>query len=74
MICLQGDQQGERIEQLSTGTPWTRVFARRRLRCGNPYAFQGDERDVMFMSMVVATIKRTRRSLLPCTSSASTWR
>ena len=54
VICLQGDQQGERIEQLLLERLGPEVFARRRLRCGNPYAFQGDERDVMFMSMVVA--------------------
>jgi very-short-patch-repair endonuclease len=30
------------------------VFNQRKLRCGNPYAFQGDERDVMFLSMVAA--------------------
>jgi superfamily I DNA and/or RNA helicase len=28
------------------------VFSKRRLWCGNPYVFQGHERDVMFISMV----------------------
>ncbi|MEQ1908974.1 MAG: AAA domain-containing protein [Vicinamibacterales bacterium] len=54
VICLQGDQQGERVEQLLLEQLGPEVFARRRLRSGNPYAFQGDERDVMFISMVVA--------------------
>jgi len=26
----------------------------RRLICGDAYSFQGDERDVMFLSMVIA--------------------
>lgn len=30
------------------------MFESRNLRCGNPYKFQGDERDVMFLSMVAA--------------------
>ena len=54
VICLQGNEQGELIEQLLLERLGPEIFTRRRLRCGNPYAFQGDERDVMFMSMVVA--------------------
>jgi very-short-patch-repair endonuclease len=54
VICLQGDMQGERIEQLLLERLGPEVFKKRRLRCGNPYAFQGDERDVMFLSMVAA--------------------
>ena len=29
--------------------------AERQIVCGDAYAFQGDERDVMFLSMVIAT-------------------
>jgi very-short-patch-repair endonuclease len=31
---------------------------KRRLICGNPYSFQGDERDVIFLSMVAAPNER----------------
>ena len=31
---------------------------KRRLVCGNPYSFQGDERDIMLLSMVAAPNKR----------------
>lgn len=54
VICLQGDMQGARIEQFLLDRLGPEVFTKRRLRCGNPYAFQGDERDVMFLSMVAA--------------------
>src|SRR5690606_8375003 len=54
VICLQGEKQGERIEQLLVERLGTEAYSLRNLRCGNPYVCQGDERDVMFMSMVVA--------------------
>lgn len=54
VICLQGDDQAARIQQLLLERLGPGVFEKRNLRCGNPYAFQGDERDVMFLSMVAA--------------------
>ncbi|HXH07982.1 MAG TPA: AAA domain-containing protein [Vicinamibacterales bacterium] len=54
VICLQGDDQAARIQQLLLERLGPVVFEKRNLRCGNPYAFQGDERDVMFLSMVAA--------------------
>lgn len=54
VICLQGDAQADRIQHLLLDRLGPTVFEKRRLRCGNPYAFQGDERDVMFLSMVAA--------------------
>jgi superfamily I DNA and/or RNA helicase len=54
VICLQGDMQGARIEQFLLDRLGPDVFTKRRLRCGNPHVFQGDERDVMFLSMVAA--------------------
>ncbi len=55
VMCLQGDTQAARIEQLLLERLGPGVFRERRLRCGNPYVFQGDERDVMFISMVAAS-------------------
>ena len=54
VMCLQGDAQAARVENLLVERLGPAVFSQRNLRCGNPYAFQGDERDVMFLSMVVA--------------------
>jgi len=53
-ICLQGNDQAARIQQILLERLGPGVFEKRNLRCGNPYAFQGDERDVMFLSMVAA--------------------
>ncbi|MGE4056610.1 MAG: AAA domain-containing protein, partial [Vicinamibacterales bacterium] len=58
VICLQGEDQGEHIEHLLVERLGTEAYAERNLRCGNPYVFQGDERDVMFLSMVVASNQR----------------
>jgi very-short-patch-repair endonuclease len=55
VMCLQGDSQAARIEHLLLERLGPGVFRERRLRCGNPYVFQGDERDVMFISMVAAS-------------------
>ncbi|WP_447983227.1 AAA domain-containing protein [Nitrospira sp. Nam74] len=52
VICLQGDDQALHIQQLLLERLGPGVFEKRNLRCGNPYAFQGDERDVIFLSMV----------------------
>ena len=54
VVVLQGEAQagliqGELLERLGA-----EEMARRRLICGNSYSFQGDERDVMFLSMVAA--------------------
>ncbi len=54
VIVLQGEAQANLItdlllEQLDIGE-----ILHRRLVCGNSYSFQGDERDIMFLSMVAA--------------------
>ena len=58
VVVLQGNAQaglieGKLLERLGAGE-----MERRRLVCGNPYSFQGDERHVMFLSMVAATNER----------------
>ena len=58
VICLQGEAQGEHIEHMLVERLGTEAYAARNLRCGNPYVFQGDERDVMFLSMMVASNQR----------------
>ncbi len=60
VIVLQGKAQATLIEQLllkkidSVKITFDDLFVKRRLICGDPYSFQGDERNVIFLSMVAA--------------------
>lgn len=54
VICLQGHDQADRIKSMLIERAGPTLFTERRLRCGEPPAFQGDERDVIFLSMVAA--------------------
>src|SRR5438445_2793180 len=51
-ISLLGDAQAFEIEQLLLKHLSPEEYQRRRIICGNSSQFQGDERDVMFLSMV----------------------
>jgi transcription elongation GreA/GreB family factor/very-short-patch-repair endonuclease len=54
VVVLQGEQQAKLIESMLLERLGASEMENRRLICGNPYSFQGDERDVMFLSMVAA--------------------
>jgi len=54
VISLQGEAQAKLIENMLLGTLDPAVIEERRLICGDAYAFQGDERNVIFLSMVAA--------------------
>ena len=54
VISLLGDAQAELIQSKLIGRLGEQEVERRRIRCGNAYHFQGDERHVMFLSLVVA--------------------
>jgi len=58
VVVLQGDAQAGFIENLLLKQLGAEEMERRRLICGNPYSFQGDERDVIFLSMVAAPNER----------------
>ena len=58
VIALQGNAQAGLIESLLLERLGAEEMERRRLICGNPYSFQGDERDVIFLSMVAAPNER----------------
>jgi len=58
VIVLQGDAQAKIIEDMLVKRLGTEEMQERRLLCGNPYSFQGDERDVVFLSMVAARNQR----------------
>jgi very-short-patch-repair endonuclease len=55
VICLQGHAQAQLIEQLLLDAIGPTPFSERQLICGDAYSFQGDERDVIFMSLVAAS-------------------
>jgi len=52
VIALQGNSQAVLIESLLLDQLGAEEMERRRLICGDPYSFQGDERNVIFLSMV----------------------
>ena len=52
VISLLGVEQALLIEDLLRRRLSPSVFAKHRLLCGNAAQFQGDERDVVFLSMV----------------------
>ena len=54
VIVLQGHAQAELIEKKLAEALEPKVREERKLRCGVPATFQGDERDVIFLSLVVA--------------------
>lgn len=54
VIVLQGHDQAELIEKKLAEVLEPRVREERKLRCGVPATFQGDQRDVIVLSLVVA--------------------
>lgn len=55
VISLIGDEQARRIDSLCQRYLSPDEYHRRRVLCGNSAHFQGDERDVMFLSMVATS-------------------
>ncbi len=54
VISLQGEAQAKLIERKLLETLEPECIEERQLICGDAYAFQGDERHIMFLSMVAA--------------------
>ncbi|MBS3946820.1 MAG: DUF559 domain-containing protein [Dethiobacter sp.] len=54
VIVLQGRAQAELIEKKLAEVLEPEVREKRKIRCGVPATFQGDQRDVIFLSLVVA--------------------
>lgn len=54
VISLLGEYQARQIEQMLLEEIGPEEIAQRNIVCGDAYAFQGDERDVIFLSMVAA--------------------
>ncbi len=60
VISLVGEAQAREIERLLISRLGPEKMERRQIVCGDAYAFQGDERDVMFLSLVSA-LQENRR-------------
>lgn len=54
VICLQGNAQSALIENLLVKKIGETEFKKRKIICGNSASFQGDERDVIVLSLVTA--------------------
>lgn len=54
VISLLGDAQAEEVRKRLMKTIGPAEMEKHNIECGNPYAFQGDERDIIVMSMVSA--------------------
>jgi very-short-patch-repair endonuclease len=54
VIALQGHAQAELIENLLAQRLDPQTIEERRLRCGEPATFQGDQRDIILLSLVIA--------------------
>jgi len=54
VITLQGNQQASVIENLLLKRIGENEFHKRKIVCGNSSSFQGDERDIIFLSLVTA--------------------
>ncbi len=54
VVSLLGESQAKHIYKLISSRLEETEIERRRIICGDAYAFQGDERDVMFLSLVAA--------------------
>ncbi len=58
VISLQGETQAKLINSLLLKRLTPEEIEDREIVCGDAYAFQGDERDIIFLSMVAATNER----------------
>ncbi|CAK6471632.1 hypothetical protein BFRIG_01358 [Peribacillus frigoritolerans] len=54
VIALQGNKQASLIENKIRERISESEFVKRKIICGNAYSLQGDERDIIFLSMVIA--------------------
>ena len=64
VISLRGSAQALEIEKRLLSEIGPQEMEKRQLVCGDAYLFQGDERDVMFLSMVVANTEGHRIGVL----------
>lgn len=54
VISLQGSAQSKLIQDKLLNILGAEIMEERKIICGDAYSFQGDERDIIFLSMVAA--------------------
>lgn len=57
VITLRGERQATLIDRMLQNKMDAKEYNNRNILCGNPANFQGDERDIIFLSMVDANDK-----------------
>lgn len=68
IVTLLGNDQGKFITELVRQKVSEEEIEKRKIVAGNPYAFQGDERDVMLISLVKAPDQNDiEKSIMPLT-------
>lgn len=60
VISLLGQEQAQLIDSMLVTALGEREIEARDLRCGDAYNFQGDERNIMFLSLVTARDEKHR--------------
>ena len=58
VIALQGNKQADLIDTLILKKIGEKEYKNRKIICGNSASFQGDERDIMFLSLITANNHR----------------
>jgi very-short-patch-repair endonuclease len=77
IITLQGVAQGRIIEEELAKVlegRFTEMAQQRQLKCGTPYNFQGDERDVVLLSLVTAPRDEQGHEHRPMAQTRDTYR
>ncbi len=69
VISLLGEAQAKLIDKLLVKRLGAEEIERRRIVCGDAYAFQGDERHIVFLSLVVANHDAEDRRFASLTGS-----
>ena len=64
IISLLGENQARYIENKLLNSIGPEEMSKRNIVCGDAYAFQGDERDVIFLSLVAASNETTMYPLV----------
>lgn len=68
VISLLGGQQAKFIQDQLLQRVGAKIMEEREMICGDAYAFQGDERDIIFLSMVAA---KGGKRIAPLTSNSA---
>lgn len=70
VISLLGKEQSKLIMKLISEQISSKEIEKRKINCGDPYVFQGDERDIILLSMVKApSLNEPSKNISPYTIS-----